>query len=137
MSVPASKRGESKLEVVTAAYTLAVHTIKICSNEKNFPKRYRWCITNKIVDTATEIVKLVNIANSIYVTDKSTYDARKVYQVKALAETYSLTALMQIGYELFGIDSKKIDYWAGLIIKERNLIRSWKKADGERYCKTV
>lgn len=133
MSVPLSKRGESHLEVITAAYNLAAHTIKICSNEKYFPKRYRWCITSKIVDTAVEIVKLLNIANSVFVSDKSTFETRRSLQVKALAETYALTTLMQIGYEIFGTDPQKIDYWAGLVLKERNLIRSWKKADENRY----
>ena len=133
MSVPSSKRGESQLELISLAHTLAAHTIKICSNEKNFPKRYRWCITAKIVDTAIEIVKLINIANSIYVTDKGTFEMRKKYQAKALAETYALTTLMQIGYEVCGIDSRKMDFWTGLVSKERNLIRAWKKADENRY----
>ena len=135
MSVPVSKRGESELEVITHANKLAAHTIKVCSNEKYFPKKYRWCVTAKIVDTAIEIVKLLNIANSIYVTDKGTYEMRNKFQAKALAETYALTNLMQIGYELFKVDSQKIDYWTGLIIKERTLIRAWKKKDTERYKK--
>lgn len=133
MSVPLSKRGESKLEVLTQAGKLAGHTIKICSNEKNFPKRYRWCITSKIVDTAIEIVKLLNVANSIYVTNKGTYAMRNKLQLKALAETYALTTLMQIAHETFGIEGKKMDYWTGLIVKERGLIRAWKKSDDERY----
>ena len=133
MSVPLSKRGESQLEVITTAGILAGHTIKICSNENNFPKRYRWCITSKIVDTAIEIARLLNIANAIYVSDVETYEARRKYQTKALAETFALTTLMQIGHETFGIDSKKLDYWSGLVIKERNLIRAWRKADAERY----
>lgn len=135
MSVPLSKRGESKLEVITHGNSLAGHTIKICSNEKNFPKRYRWCITGKIVDTAIEIVKNLNIANSIYVSDKGTFEMRKKFQAKALAETYALTTLMQIGHEAFGIDTKKLDYWTGLVIRERELIRAWKKSDEERYKK--
>lgn len=133
MSVPLSRRGESRLEVITTAGILAGHTIKICSNENNFPKRYRWCITSKIVDTAIEIAKLLNIANAIYVSDAETYEARRKYQTKALAETFALTTLMQIGHETFGIDGKKLDHWSGLVIKERNLIRAWRKADAERY----
>ncbi len=54
MAVPEGKRTESKLAVQTKAIELAIYTVTICSNEKNFPKRYRWCLTNKIVDTALE-----------------------------------------------------------------------------------
>ena len=52
MSVVKSKRGEGQLLVLSKANELATYTIKICSNEKNFPKHYRWCITSKIVDAA-------------------------------------------------------------------------------------
>lgn len=38
MSVVKSKRGEGQLLVITKANELATYTIKICSNEKNFPK---------------------------------------------------------------------------------------------------
>ena len=52
MSVVKSKRTKGKMEVITKAHDLAEHTVRICSNEKNFPKRYRWCITAKVVDSA-------------------------------------------------------------------------------------
>ena len=55
MSVVKSKRGESELQVVTKSIALASYTIHICSNEKNFPKRYRWCLTGKIVEHTIEI----------------------------------------------------------------------------------
>jgi len=44
MSVVKSKRLTKKqpLKVITKANELTTHTIRICSNEKNFPKRYRW-----------------------------------------------------------------------------------------------
>lgn len=48
MSVVKSKRTKSELEVVNKAIALASYTIHICSNEKNFPKRYRWCLTGKM-----------------------------------------------------------------------------------------
>lgn len=50
MSVVESKREEGELRALTKARELAVYTIRICCNENNFPKRYRWCITNKVVD---------------------------------------------------------------------------------------
>lgn len=52
MTVVKNKRTDSRLEVVTLSRKVASYTIKICSNESNFPKRYRWCITSKIVESA-------------------------------------------------------------------------------------
>lgn len=49
MSVVKSKRGRSKFEVLVKANELAAFTIRICSNEKNFPKRYRWTITSTAI----------------------------------------------------------------------------------------
>ena len=138
MSVPKSKRGASKLEVITAANELTMHTIRICSNEKCFPKRYRWCITAKIVDAAVEISKLLNAANAVYINTsaenwKEDWKLRRGYQVRALSYTYALLTMMDIAYRTFGIDGDKMHYWTGIVIKTQNLIRSWKKSDESRY----
>ena len=55
MSVPKSLRSEGKLRVITKANELAAYTIKICSNENCFPKRYRWCLTSKMLYKITQI----------------------------------------------------------------------------------
>jgi len=133
MSVVKSKRGEGQLVVITKSNELATHTIRICSNEKVFPKHYRWCITNKIVDAALEINNNANMANSVYVSDATDYSLRKAYQTKALAATYSLLSMMDISYRTFGMESSKIEYWTGLVLEVQNLLRKWRKSDAERY----
>lgn len=133
MSVLKSKRNQSKLKVLTNANELAAYTLKICSNEKSFSKRYRWCITNKIVETSLDISNHINIANSIYVTTPEDYRLRRKHQVEALASTYSLLTMIDIAFRTFDIDSKRIEHWTGLIIEVQDLIRSWKNSDTERY----
>lgn len=134
MSVPKSKRGHSDLEVVTKANELATYTIHICSNEKCFPKRYRWCITAKLVDAAIDISRYIIMANSVYVgEDIEMFKLRKVYQTKGLAATYSLLSMMDIAYRTFGIEGSRMDYWTGLVITVQNLLRNWKKSDERRY----
>ena len=133
MSVVKSKRGEGQLLVITKANELATYTIKICSNEKNFPKHYRWCITNKIVDSALDINNYITMANAVFVTDKNDVALRKQFQTKAIAASYALLSMMDIAYRTFGIESKKIEYWTGLVIEVQNYLRNWKKSDAERY----
>lgn len=133
MSVVKSKRGEGQLAIITKANELATYTIKICSNEKNFPKRYRWCITSKIVDAAIEISNYANMANSVYVKDNNDYTLRKQYQTKALASTYALLSMMDIAYRTFGIESRRVEHWAGLTAEVQAMLRSWRKADIDRY----
>lgn len=133
MSVVKSKRGEGKLVVITKSNELAVYTIKICSNEKNFPKHYRWCITNKIVDAALDINNFAIKANSVFVTSAEDISIRKNYQMQAIASAYSLLSMIDIAYRTFGIESSRIEYWTGLITEVLRLLRQWRKSDKERY----
>jgi len=132
MSVVLTKRGEGELKVITETRRLATHTIQICQNEKVFPKRYRWCVTAKIIDNVVDIAKYVNIANSLRLDDPESAVLRKNYQNTALAMTYSLLTLMNIAYELFHINGDKMNYWTGLVITVQDLIRGWKKSDRDR-----
>lgn len=133
MAVVKSKRSEGHLTVLVKANELAMHTIKVCSNEKNFPKHYRWCITSKIVEAALDINNNITMANAVYVSDKNDYDLRKKFQNKAIASSYALLSMMDIAYRTFGIKSDSIEYWTGLVIEVQNYLRNWKKSDAERY----
>jgi len=131
MSVVKSKRGQGKLLVYTRANELAVYTITICANEKHFPKRYRWCITNKIVECAVTINNCVTAGNSVYIGDGDE-DAKKLrrqYQTKALAETYALLSMIDIAYRTFGIESSRVEFWTRLVKDVQGLIRSWRKSE--------
>lgn len=133
MSVVKSKRSEGELTVLVKANKLASYTIHICSNEKKFPKHYRWCVTSKIVEAALDINNNINMANAVYVIDKNDYDLRKKFQTKAIAASYALLSIMDIAYNAFGIDSKTIECWTGLVLEVQNYLRNWKKSDTERY----
>ena len=50
MAIPKSKRTNTPLSVLVEADTLACYTILICTDESRFPKRYRWCLTQQIID---------------------------------------------------------------------------------------
>jgi hypothetical protein len=133
LSVVKSKRTQSELEVVTKAIALSTYTIKICSNEKSFPKRYRWCLTGKIVDFTIDICNFVNMANSVFVSNANDFKTRRQYQNKALASSYALLTMMDIAYNTFNIEDRRIEHWVGLVIEVQRLIRNWRRADSTRY----
>ncbi|HZK00969.1 MAG TPA: hypothetical protein VFC79_13210 [Tissierellaceae bacterium] len=135
MAVVKSKRGESELDIITKSRELAVYTIKICTNEKNFPKRYRWCVTNEIVKSVVMINSDIRRANEVFVKDDADYLLRKDFQSKAMSEIGALLGNMDIAYELFGVESKRIQHWTGLIIDVQILLRNWKKSDTKRFSK--
>lgn len=130
--VDLTKRGEGKCKAVDKAQKLLIHTLKICSSENNFPKRYRWCLTNKIVDLAIDIVIETNIANQYNVFDKMRYIRRKMHQIKALTLTYALEVLVDTAYTFLGVGSFNVNYWADLIRSLRKTMLNWQKSDKRR-----
>jgi len=133
MSVPQSKRGTSKLKVITESRRLAAYTLKITQSEKNFPKRYRSFVKEEIVTVATDISKFVYTANSIRVTSEDDFARRRALQQEALDLTYTLLNNIGIWHMVNRIEGKRIDYWSGLIMEVQKLIRSWRDADFQRY----
>ena len=137
MSVVKSKQSEGKLVVITKSRELAEYTLRICANEKTFPKRYRWCLTSKIVESAMNINNGVNMANSVFVRDDTDYILRKRYQTQALAETYALLSMVDIAYRTYSLETARVEHWTRLIYDVQNLIRNWRKAEMEKHDKTA
>lgn len=54
MSVRAGERTQGDLTVIVKTKEMAIYTLRITNNEKNFPKRYRLSVVNKIQDKAFE-----------------------------------------------------------------------------------
>lgn len=134
MSVVAGKRSEGDLKVITVSGELCDYTLQITSAEKHFPKRYRWSITNRIVQTALDIDDHLIHANSVYVrSDDGSLLRRQTHQLQALELTYVLLRNIDRAYRRFGIDSFNIEYWTGLILSLQRLIRWWYQKDKERY----
>lgn len=133
MSVPKSLRCEGKLTVQTKAYDFASYTHQICSNEKVFLKRNRWCSTQKLVQVADEIAVNIEIANNVNVKNKTPIqiEKRRQYQNLALEKSIELECLMEIAYrdnnrEGRHISDDKMEYWVGLLLELRCLIRKWR-----------
>ncbi len=135
MSVPEGKRTESKLEVQTKAKALALYTVSICGNEKVFPKRARWAVTNRIVSTALTIMEEVDVANDIYVSTKGDFELRRKSQTIALSSTAKLLGLMELAYIKYGIEGSRMKFWTQEVLEARDLIKKWRQADKERYGK--
>lgn len=133
MSVPKYKRTPSKFEILIKCGAVVAHTIKMVSNEKIFPKRYRWCISNKIVDTLLDVMKNIQEANAIKVETRPDYQLRHNYQLKAATELRATFNLMEVAYNLFNIDDDKIDFWTGIMIELQATIKKWTDADTERH----
>lgn len=133
MSVIKSERTEGRLEVITKAFGLCEYTIMICKNEKNFPKRDRWILTNDIVQEIKDAFKCIRSANSIYPKIREEYIRRHMLQVEANEHLETFLSLLEIAYKQLNLPSDRVEYWTGLAVETEGLLHKWIKADNERY----
>ena len=133
MSVRKSERTEGKLLVLEAMKELTAYTLRICSNEKVFPKKYRWVTTQKIVNICLDAEVNIQRANAIRVTYDMDYKIRRNCQLEARADIYALLALVDVSFRAFNIEPRRIEYWTGLIDKVDEYLNAWINADFKRY----
>ena len=146
MAIPKSKRTTTPLSVLVEADTLACYTILICTDESRFPKRYRWCLTQQIIESAVQAKIHIAKANSVYVNDRESAALRRTYQQNAIADIAALSAAMDTAFKLFSglrhIDTSdkqkkciNIATWTAQLDKVKSLLLAWKKSDTEKYKK--
>ena len=133
MSVIKAKRKEGQLLVLSKARTLCAYTITICKNERHFPKRDRWILTQPIVTEALNIMTCLRRANATRVETQMDYDYRRSQQVQAFGHAEALLTLMDIAYEALSIETDRIEYWTGLVLEVEGLLQKWRRSDSSRY----
>ena len=133
MTMKKSDRTEGKLLVVEKAKQMAAHTLRITMNEKKFPKRYRFTLTNKIVDKAFDIYTLIYEANEMYPHNQKELEKRLYNQRLAVAYCRSLLSMIEIAKDAFGLETRSVAYWSKLITEVRIMTTSWLKKDVERF----
>ena len=120
--------------MITVSGDLCDYTLQITSNEKHFPKRYRWNITNRILQITFDIDDHLIYANSVYVRpEDGSLLRRQTHQLEALELTNVLLRNIDRDYRRLGIDSDRIEFWTGQIKELQRLIRGWYRKDKERY----
>lgn len=133
MSVKVSERTDGDLLVIVKAKRMAAHTLRLTMNEKVFPKRYRFTLTNKIVDKVFSIYTLLYEANEMYPHSQKELDVRLYNQRLAMAYCRSLMSMIEIAKETFGLEEKKTEYWISMIFEVRIMTAKWLQKDVERF----
>ena len=134
MSVPESRRGHGKFEVLVKANDLAVYTIRIASNPKTFDVKYQTALADDIIRTAKDIYIKCKTANDIRVgEDPYKAQMRKRLQESAIIDCCTLLALMDMAKRVYHLSAKRLKYWGKMTIEVRDMIRRWKDSDSKRY----
>ena len=123
----------SVIQVLIQANNLCVYTVQICKNEKYFPKRDRWIMTQHIVHEALDVLCCIKRANAANVATWEDYKYRRAQQVEAYSHAEALLTLLDVAYITLCIESQRIEFWTGQIISVENLLKKWRESDRKRY----
>ena len=132
MSVLARFRSESPFDVRDNARKLEAKIIRLCMNEKYFPKRYRFILTTNIIEDAHKMVDYIEAANMIPLTEEFS-KRRRLYQKEALIRIENLFRKIILAEDLgFTIPEATLTELGEALNKEESLIKNWMESDRSR-----
>ena len=137
MSVPKGARTEGQLQVMIELQALCIYTIQICKNEKNFPKRDRWILTQHIVKHAVDAYSLARQANAVRVSTMEDYKLRREYQLRCRTSLEALLGLIEIAYMCLGLDGSRVEFWTKSVISAERKIRLCPSSQTARDIKLI
>lgn len=136
MSVPVSKRGTSKLEIIQLANDIEVQLIRIVGNDKYVSKRNRFLFAKDTITTAMNVAGYFCSANALQVTaNEVKYNERYSYQCKGYAELGRLEHQLNVLYALCNIPHGLMNEIFDKILSIKNKYNGWIKSDRQRFQK--
>ena len=127
ISVVKSRRTD-KSEMCYLANEVEYKVIKMTMNEKYFPKRARFIITNKLIDSAMNVSANFNAANGIFPTSAVKLIIREIYQIIGKANIAVLEHQLNLSKRLFNIPAAVLDDIFGQIYEMKKMYPNWFKA---------
>ena len=127
ISVVKSRRTD-KSEMCYLAYEVEYKVIKITMNEKYFPKRARFIITNKLIDSAMNISANFNAANAIFPNTEEKLKLRERYQTIGKANICVLEHQLNLSVKLFNIPSVVMDDIFSQVSEMKKMYSNWVKS---------
>jgi hypothetical protein len=119
--------------VLVVAKELAGFTLRVTSNEKYFPKRYRFSVVEKMQDRAFTIMEELVLANEIYPDNYVELCTRRAHMKEARASCRALMALAEVATQAFGVRQSTLKQWAMATVDLQKQITNWILSDDERF----
>ena len=102
--------------------------IKMTMNEKYFPKRARFIITNEVIESAMNVAKNFNIANDLFPSTEEKLKIREQYQYIGKANLISLEHQLNLCNQLFNIPSGVLAEIFDMIKEIKSKYSNWVKS---------
>ena len=120
------------MEVQTKAIELATYTINNALKDKIIPKRDRWALGSRLVDTALELATHIDTANTLRLDNAEEAKERSLEQRLALSATFRLMTLIHIARQLTHFPEDTHLHWATLVNEVQTMLRAWIDSDRRR-----
>jgi len=121
---------ENELRVILKAKELATHTLRVTSNCRRYPKKYRFSLVDKMQNKALEIYENLHEANR---TDLRDYRReRSELQTRAITYCDQLMFYIEMSHELNIIDMDSMEYWSKMVSDIKHMAIAWRRRDKER-----
>lgn len=141
MSVPTWKRSMSAAEYVYQSFLLNKEIARICNK---LPKKYRTNYSDELIKEGMEVMKHLQIANTIYLKGKESYNKRKEHLYEAVGILQNISTISYIYFEMVRHNCEEPDEWiykaenniGELCYKVISLTRGIIRSDRERYNKS-
>lgn len=126
-------RSSGDYDIIEKAKELVGYTLRITSNEKNFPKRYRYSVVNKIQEKILDILDNLVMAYELYPNSKTEFDKRILHQKEARAGLRSLMLMIEVAANTFDIKASTFAFWTDKATELKDHVSGWIKADVKRF----
>lgn len=103
ISVPKSQQTD-KSDVCYLATQLELKVIRMVMNEKYFPKRARFVISNRLVDLAMDVSEKFDGANAIFPSSEKYLSDREELQVLGKSSFVSLKKQLNVAYQYWRLN---------------------------------
>ena len=136
ISVVKSRRTD-KSEMCYLANEVEYKVIKMTMNEKYFPKRARFIITNKLIDSAMNVSANFNAANAIFPNTEEKLKLREQYQTIGKANISVLEHQLNLSVKLFNIPSAVMDDIFSQVSEMKKMYSNWVKSGRKILAKEI
>lgn len=114
------------------ATQLELKVIRMVMNEKYFPKRARFVISNRLVDLAMDVSEKFDGANAIFPSSEKYLTDREELQVLGKSSFVSLKKQLNVAYQLYpnipsGVMGEVFDITSSIDKKYNNWFKSGRK----------
>lgn len=120
----------SPLHVLPVASNLIDYTLNLTDNMKNFPKKTRFTIVNRIQDHTLSIYEKLLAANEIYpIRNEDDRVQRLALQRDALTACKMLLFFIELSKKRGYIDTGTFDHWTKITLDVKFMTAAWYKAE--------